>query len=87
MALLKRSYAFTVVALFLLLSLCTGCRESPDERIRKDVAAAQDLIEQGDNERALELLLEAQARLDESVSWVRITILILIVSAERSLMP
>ncbi|MBD5264938.1 MAG: hypothetical protein HDS48_05360 [Bacteroides sp.] len=68
MALLKRSYAFTVVALFLLLSLCTGCRESPDERIRKDVAAAQDLIEQGDNERALELLLEAQARLDESVS-------------------
>lgn len=45
-----------------------GCRENPSKIIERDLNEAYDLIEKGENEKALELLLDAQSHVDDDVS-------------------
>ncbi len=59
----------TVMILTVVLSV-TGCSDSSSRRIESDLTEANDLIDKGENEKALELLLDAQSHLDDNISPV-----------------
>ena len=52
---------------FIMISGLMSCRESRSERIERYLDRAYELREAGEDEKAFELLLEAQALVDESV--------------------
>lgn len=66
-----RRQGFIVIAGIIVLvtmSGVMGCRENRSERIERELERAYELMEAGEDEKAFELLLDAQALVDESVS-------------------
>lgn len=64
---IRHNFGLAVMIMMALFGM-TGCRDNPSKRIERDLTEAYGLIEKGENEKALELLLDAQSHLDDDVS-------------------
>ncbi len=53
---------------FLSIIVLVGCRESKERSIERDLERAYELRAAGEDEKAFELLLDAQSRIDETIS-------------------
>ncbi len=53
---------------FLSIIVLVGCRESRERSIERDLERAYELRAAGEDEKAFELLLDAQSRIDETIS-------------------
>ncbi len=65
---MKTSRLLIILTLLTLMGGTFGCRENRSDRIQKNLEKAYELINAGENEKAVELLLEAESQLDETVS-------------------
>lgn len=57
-----------IITVLILICGAFGCRENRSERIQKDIDKAHELSKANENEKAIELLMEAESQLDETVS-------------------
>lgn len=65
---MKTSRLLILLTLLTLMGGTFGCRENRSDLIQKDLVKAYELLNAGENEKAVELLLEAESQLDETVS-------------------
>ncbi len=65
---MKTSRLLILLTLLTLMGGVIGCRENRSDQIQKDLNKAYELMNAGENEKAVELLLEAESQLDETVS-------------------
>lgn len=56
-----------IITALVLLCGAIGCRENRSERIQKDLEKAHELSKANENEKAIELLMESESKIDENV--------------------
>lgn len=64
---ISHNFGLAVMIMMTLFGMA-GCRENSSKIIERDITEAYVLIEKGENEKALELLLDAQSHIDDDAS-------------------